>query len=167
MAEWWCTDKVPLWQHSANSRAAIKEGVAKNTGLPSCPGILSESSIKFLLLNPAVHFGQVLKECRALIIAGGTMQPVSYFKSTKHKQSPSLCLIILKDALRRFQTSSRSCCFLLEWQRNASWSFPVVSGPFSNTADLCEVSPLVFLWNSLSLSLCLGDLCRNFQWKIL
>ncbi|XP_028287261.1 ATP-dependent DNA helicase DDX11 [Parambassis ranga] len=43
-------------------------------------GTLSESSIKFLLLNPAVHFAEVLKECRAVIIAGGTMQPVSDFK---------------------------------------------------------------------------------------
>ncbi|KAM4618264.1 ATP-dependent DNA helicase DDX11 [Polymixia lowei] len=43
-------------------------------------GALSESSVKFLLLNPAVHFAQVLKECRAVIIAGGTMQPVSDFK---------------------------------------------------------------------------------------
>uniref|UniRef100_H3DPG5 DEAD/H (Asp-Glu-Ala-Asp/His) box helicase 11 n=1 Tax=Tetraodon nigroviridis TaxID=99883 RepID=H3DPG5_TETNG len=43
-------------------------------------GLLSESSIKFLLLNPAVHFAQVLKECRAVIIAGGTMQPVADFK---------------------------------------------------------------------------------------
>lgn len=51
------------------------------------PGTLSESSVKFLLLNPAVHFAQVLKECRAVIIAGGTMQPVSYFKSTKNEPS--------------------------------------------------------------------------------
>uniref|UniRef100_A0AAX7VG22 Helicase ATP-binding domain-containing protein n=1 Tax=Astatotilapia calliptera TaxID=8154 RepID=A0AAX7VG22_ASTCA len=43
-------------------------------------GSLSESSVKFLLLNPAVHFAQVLEECRAVIIAGGTMQPVSDFK---------------------------------------------------------------------------------------
>lgn len=53
---------------------------------PACPsacgclflsaGSLSQSSLKFLLLNPAVHFTQVVKECRAVIIAGGTMQPV-------------------------------------------------------------------------------------------
>ncbi|XP_040894925.1 ATP-dependent DNA helicase DDX11 isoform X1 [Toxotes jaculatrix] len=43
-------------------------------------GTLSDGSVKFLLLNPAVHFAQVLKECRAVIIAGGTMQPVSDFK---------------------------------------------------------------------------------------
>ncbi|XP_075998011.1 ATP-dependent DNA helicase DDX11 [Genypterus blacodes] len=43
-------------------------------------GTLAESTVKFLLLNPAVHFAQVLKECRAVIITGGTMQPVSDFK---------------------------------------------------------------------------------------
>ncbi|XP_074489242.1 ATP-dependent DNA helicase DDX11 [Sebastes fasciatus] len=43
-------------------------------------GTLSESSVKFLMLNPAVHFAQVLKQCRAVIVTGGTMQPVSDFK---------------------------------------------------------------------------------------
>uniref|UniRef100_A0A8C9X399 DEAD/H (Asp-Glu-Ala-Asp/His) box helicase 11 n=1 Tax=Sander lucioperca TaxID=283035 RepID=A0A8C9X399_SANLU len=56
-------------------------------------GTLSESSVKFLLLNPAVHFAQVLKQCRAVIIAGGTMQPVSYIKSTKNKLS--LCCHVI------------------------------------------------------------------------
>uniref|UniRef100_A0A8B9XPB2 DEAD/H-box helicase 11 n=1 Tax=Bos mutus grunniens TaxID=30521 RepID=A0A8B9XPB2_BOSMU len=43
-------------------------------------GSLSQSSLKFLLLNPAVHFAQVVKESRAVVIAGGTMQPVSDFR---------------------------------------------------------------------------------------
>ncbi|XP_067392341.1 ATP-dependent DNA helicase DDX11 isoform X2 [Emydura macquarii macquarii] len=43
-------------------------------------GTIAQSSLKFLLLNPAVHFAKVLKECRAVIIAGGTMQPVSDFR---------------------------------------------------------------------------------------
>uniref|UniRef100_A0A2I3STE0 DEAD/H-box helicase 11 n=3 Tax=Pan troglodytes TaxID=9598 RepID=A0A2I3STE0_PANTR len=43
-------------------------------------GSLSQSTLKFLLLNPAVHFAQVVKECRAVVIAGGTMQPVSDFR---------------------------------------------------------------------------------------
>uniref|UniRef100_A0A8C0WM15 ATP-dependent DNA helicase DDX11 n=1 Tax=Castor canadensis TaxID=51338 RepID=A0A8C0WM15_CASCN len=43
-------------------------------------GNVSQSSLKFLLLNPAVHFAQVVKECRAVVIAGGTMQPVSDFR---------------------------------------------------------------------------------------
>ncbi|XP_018974476.2 ATP-dependent DNA helicase DDX11 isoform X2 [Cyprinus carpio] len=41
---------------------------------------LSQSSLKFLLLNAAVHFAQIVQECRAVIIAGGTMQPVADFK---------------------------------------------------------------------------------------
>ncbi|XP_065058183.1 ATP-dependent DNA helicase DDX11-like [Rhopilema esculentum] len=42
--------------------------------------LLSQSKLKFLLLNPAVHFADITKEARAVIIAGGTMQPVSEFK---------------------------------------------------------------------------------------
>ncbi|XP_075711853.1 ATP-dependent DNA helicase DDX11 isoform X2 [Rhinoderma darwinii] len=43
-------------------------------------GAVAQSSLKFLMLNPAVHFAEVLKDCRSVIIAGGTMQPVSAFK---------------------------------------------------------------------------------------
>ncbi|KFQ56650.1 Putative ATP-dependent RNA helicase DDX11-like 8, partial [Pelecanus crispus] len=39
-------------------------------------GTVGQSNLKFLLLNPAVHFAKVVEECRAVIIAGGTMQPV-------------------------------------------------------------------------------------------
>ncbi|CAG5122923.1 unnamed protein product, partial [Candidula unifasciata] len=42
--------------------------------------ILSHSSLKFLMLNPAIHFISVLQEARAVVVAGGTMQPVSEFK---------------------------------------------------------------------------------------
>ena len=40
-------------------------------------GDLHSSSLRFFLLNPAVHFAEVVQECRAVIVAGGTMQPVS------------------------------------------------------------------------------------------
>ena len=40
-------------------------------------GQLSASSLKFLLLNPSVHFTKIVQEARAVIVAGGTMQPVS------------------------------------------------------------------------------------------
>ncbi|KAI1882536.1 hypothetical protein AGOR_G00251760 [Albula goreensis] len=43
-------------------------------------GVVAQSSVKFLLLNAAVHFAPVLRECRAVIIAGGTMQPVADFR---------------------------------------------------------------------------------------
>uniref|UniRef100_A0A0L8I8X1 Helicase ATP-binding domain-containing protein n=1 Tax=Octopus bimaculoides TaxID=37653 RepID=A0A0L8I8X1_OCTBM len=37
--------------------------------------LLSVSSIKFLLLNPAVEFKCIVNEARAVVVAGGTMQP--------------------------------------------------------------------------------------------
>eukprot|EP00111_Clytia_hemisphaerica_P008661 TCONS_00025337-protein len=40
----------------------------------------SKSGLKFLLLNPAVHFAEVIEECKAIVFAGGTMEPVSEFK---------------------------------------------------------------------------------------
>ncbi|XP_053400123.1 ATP-dependent DNA helicase DDX11-like isoform X2 [Mercenaria mercenaria] len=42
--------------------------------------LFSQCSIKFLLLNPAVHFASVVQEARAVVVAGGTMQPISEFK---------------------------------------------------------------------------------------
>ena len=38
---------------------------------------LSGRSLKFLLLNPSVHFTQIVREASAVVVAGGTMQPVS------------------------------------------------------------------------------------------
>lgn len=42
--------------------------------------VTTKSSLKFLLLNPAVHFADVVSEARAVIVAGGTMQPLTEFK---------------------------------------------------------------------------------------
>ncbi|KAG8194708.1 hypothetical protein JTE90_028022 [Oedothorax gibbosus] len=38
-----------------------------------------KSLLKFLHLNPATHFQDIVKEARSVILAGGTMQPVSEF----------------------------------------------------------------------------------------
>ena len=38
--------------------------------------MFSRCSLKFLLLNPAVYFKSVVQEAKAVIVAGGTMQPV-------------------------------------------------------------------------------------------
>ncbi|XP_027218819.2 ATP-dependent DNA helicase DDX11 isoform X1 [Penaeus vannamei] len=40
-----------------------------------------KSSLKYLLLNPASHFHDIVKECRSVIVAGGTMRPVSEFRN--------------------------------------------------------------------------------------
>lgn len=52
---------------------------------------LSKSSLKFLLLNPAVHFADIVSEARAVIIAGGTMQPVHH-RFTLHRFDCCCCL---------------------------------------------------------------------------
>ena len=43
---------------------------------------LATSTVKFLHLNPATHFADIVRECRSVIIAGGTMQPVRAISST-------------------------------------------------------------------------------------
>ena len=42
--------------------------------------VVSQCSLKFLLLNPAVYFAQVAREARSVIVAGGTMQPIAEFR---------------------------------------------------------------------------------------
>ncbi|CAC5411576.1 DDX11 [Mytilus coruscus] len=42
--------------------------------------LVSQSSMKFLLLNPAVHFADIVKNVKSVIVAGGTMQPIDEFK---------------------------------------------------------------------------------------
>ncbi|XP_077295198.1 ATP-dependent DNA helicase DDX11 [Arctopsyche grandis] len=41
---------------------------------------VEDSFYKFLLLNPAVQFSNIVKESRSVIVAGGTMQPFSEFR---------------------------------------------------------------------------------------
>ena len=40
------------------------------------PAKISAARLKFLLLNPAIHFAPIVHECRAVVVTGGTMQPV-------------------------------------------------------------------------------------------
>ncbi|KAI7865468.1 helicase C-terminal domain-containing protein [Spinellus fusiger] len=42
----------------------------------------SEPHLKYMLLNPAEVFRPIVEECRSIILAGGTMEPISDF--TKH-----------------------------------------------------------------------------------
>ncbi|XP_046963240.1 ATP-dependent DNA helicase DDX11 [Vanessa cardui] len=37
--------------------------------------------LKYLLLNPAEHFEQVVSQCRSVILAGGTMEPMNEFQA--------------------------------------------------------------------------------------
>ncbi|GFY75105.1 hypothetical protein TNIN_61721 [Trichonephila inaurata madagascariensis] len=40
---------------------------------------MEQSSLKFLHLNPSSHFKDIVQEARSIVLAGGTMQPVSEF----------------------------------------------------------------------------------------
>lgn len=54
------------------------EGRILVTSNPSQP---TKSGLKFLLLNPAAsHFGDLVSQCRSVIVAGGTMQPIEEFR---------------------------------------------------------------------------------------
>ncbi|KAK0163479.1 hypothetical protein PV327_007154 [Microctonus hyperodae] len=41
---------------------------------------VGQGTIKFLLMNPAAHFHEIVKESRAVILTGGTMEPISEFR---------------------------------------------------------------------------------------
>lgn len=125
MAEWWCTDKVFFFFNTKEQKESIKKNCWGLISQLLCPGTLSEGSVKFLLLNPAVHFAQVLKECRAVIIAGGTMQPVSYLKATKNK--PSLLMCKCYNSTRclyvGFWLQTRATVFCRSGRRTHRWVF--------------------------------------------
>ncbi|XP_052755943.1 ATP-dependent DNA helicase DDX11 isoform X2 [Galleria mellonella] len=42
-------------------------------------GPLHSGQLKYLLLNPTEHFADVIKQCRSVILAGGTMEPIGEF----------------------------------------------------------------------------------------
>ncbi|XP_061180110.1 ATP-dependent DNA helicase DDX11-like isoform X1 [Saccostrea echinata] len=60
----------------ASLTSADKDGRIVLTKQP----LMSNCSLKFLLMNPAVHFKDVLTQARSVIVAGGTMQPIDEFK---------------------------------------------------------------------------------------
>ncbi|XP_055614597.1 ATP-dependent DNA helicase DDX11 isoform X2 [Uranotaenia lowii] len=51
------------------------------------------SSMKYLLLNPGARFEEILNNCRALVLAGGTMQPVEELTEQLFKGCPDRVVI--------------------------------------------------------------------------
>ena len=66
---------------------ACKDGrvLVQKTSTPTTHSETTSSDpfLKFLLLNPAVHFKEIVQEARSVILAGGTMSPVRIFKRVK------------------------------------------------------------------------------------
>ena len=65
------------------------------------------SVLKYLLLNPSVHFGSIVHEARAVIVAGGTMQPVRVVMVVPH-------CYVLYDRYRSLRTSCSSLRELMQ-----------------------------------------------------
>uniref|UniRef100_T1J1W5 Helicase ATP-binding domain-containing protein n=1 Tax=Strigamia maritima TaxID=126957 RepID=T1J1W5_STRMM len=40
---------------------------------------VNESTLKYMLLNPSTHFKEIISDAKAIVVAGGTMQPTSEF----------------------------------------------------------------------------------------
>jgi chromosome transmission fidelity protein 1 len=59
-----------------NSGTATPQPAAATTTAPP-----SVASVKFVMLNPSVHFAPIVAQARSVILLGGTMQPFSYFTS--------------------------------------------------------------------------------------
>ncbi|KAK3909935.1 ATP-dependent DNA helicase DDX11, partial [Frankliniella fusca] len=58
-----------LTNHCDDGRILLKRGQTVGKGV-----------LKFLLLNPAAHFQDIVLQARSVIVAGGTMQPISEFQ---------------------------------------------------------------------------------------
>ncbi len=54
---------------------------AKAKVLKTAGATLGQSSLKYCLLNPASKFKDFVDQCHAIIVAGGTMQPVAEFEN--------------------------------------------------------------------------------------
>ncbi|KPJ06016.1 Putative ATP-dependent RNA helicase DDX11-like protein 8 [Papilio machaon] len=67
-----------LCDRSENGRVLIQRG-EENT-----------SQLKYLLLNTAEHFADVVSQCRSVILAGGTMEPISEFEGLLTNNSTEL-----------------------------------------------------------------------------
>ena len=61
----------------------------------------SDSRLKFLLLNPAVHFAPILHECHSVVVTGGTMQPVRW---------PSCVCVCVRACVRAYVRACMRVC---------------------------------------------------------
>jgi chromosome transmission fidelity protein 1 len=59
--------------HSSSTAPTITASADKSTAPPP--------SVRYVMLNPSVHFAPIVSQARSVVLLGGTMQPFSYFTS--------------------------------------------------------------------------------------
>ena len=67
--------RVAVSKHTTQPSVGITTSISPNADFPS------SSSIKFILLNPSIHFQKIVDQSRSVLLLGGTLQPFAYVKS--------------------------------------------------------------------------------------
>lgn len=79
-------------------------------GVPS--DVPSACTLKFLLLNPAVYFDEILRSCRAVIVAGGTMGCMEDFQRqlvSPDVHLPQASILLLYAPTKQKPTGKKNC----------------------------------------------------------
>ena len=63
----------------------------KRRNLPRPPLVapLDSNGTQFIMLNPAVHFAELLSEAHSVVLVGGTLQPFQHVVSEPRVRAPS------------------------------------------------------------------------------
>jgi len=64
-----------------NNDGKVLASYAKGTELAGSSRALSEPYLKFVMLNPSVHFQEVVNEAHAIALVGGTMKPLDFLSA--------------------------------------------------------------------------------------
>jgi hypothetical protein len=99
---------------------ADADGRVLMSSTPPPPGSTEDKkpviTLKYLLLNPTDHFRDVVEQTRSVVLAGGTMEPVSYILCPSDDGRMSVLTISFFAC--RYRTSISSCS--LKWTHPGS-----------------------------------------------
>ena len=73
--------RLAVYKDSSQSGARTSTSTSTATATSEVTATITSPSIKFILLNPSVHFQKILDQSRSVLLLGGTLQPFAYVKS--------------------------------------------------------------------------------------
>jgi chromosome transmission fidelity protein 1 len=78
-----------------DGRIVVNSGMAQEVPSSSADSCNSKSpSIRFVLLNPSVHFQKIVDGARSVLLLGGTLQPFAYVKSFLFPRVPETKMVL-------------------------------------------------------------------------